>query len=305
MRTLKIITASIAALAINGCAAQQIRNAQTATVQITGNCGMCERTIENAAFVKREAQADWDMDRKTATITFDSTRTDLDAILKRIAQAGYDNERYLAPQEAYDALHGCCKYERILKPAPIEKDEHAHEHHGHSDHAEGSEHSKHVAEPAHSDHSSHEMNATDQGTTDPLDPVFERYFTLKDALVASDQKAAAEAASKLSTAINEVPMADLDHEVHMVWMKVLDPLKKHAEAIANSTDLEEQRKTFKELSEHMIELGKAAPRSTAMHLQHCPMYEDGSNWLSREKEIRNPYYGSKMLTCGSVKETIE
>ena len=295
MKTLNLITAC-AALAFTNASAQQIKNAQTATVQITGNCGMCEKTIEKAGSARGEASVDWDMDRNTASITFDSTRTDLDAILKRIAHAGYDNERYLAPQEAYDGLHGCCKYERTLKHDPIKKEEHAHDHHGHSDHA---------TTPAQSDHATHDPRTADQGTKDQLDPVFSSYFTLKDALVSSDQKSAAKAASDLAKAIEEVPMADLDHEVHMVWMKVLDPLKKHANAIANSSDLEQQRKDFKKLSESMIELAKASPRSEAIHLQHCPMYEDGSDWLSHEKEIRNPYYGSKMLTCGSVKETIE
>ena len=304
MKTLNIITA-FAALAFTNASAQQIKNAQTATVQITGNCGMCEKTIESAGSAKGEAIVDWDVDSKTASITYDSTRTDLDAILKRIAHAGYDNERYLAPQEAYDGLHGCCKYDRTLKPDPIKKEEHAHDHHGHSDHAETNDHTDHAGSPTHSDHSPHEMKTTDQNSKDQLDPVFNSYFILKDALVSSDRKAAAEAGSTLAAAIDAVPMADLDHEVHMVWMKVLDPLKQHTNAIANSSDLEDQRKTFKQLSKSMIELAKAAPRSSAIHLQHCPMYEGGSDWLSREKEIRNPYYGSKMLTCGSVKETIE
>src|SRR5690606_36334808 len=179
MKTLNLITA-FAALAFSNASAQQIKNAQTATVQITGNCGMCEKTIEKAGSAKGEASVDWDMDRNTATITFDSTSTDLDAILKRIAHAGYDNERYLAPQEAYDGLHGCCKYERTLKHDPIEKEEHAHDH-------------------PHSDHGSHEMKSTaDQVAKDQLDPVFSSYFTLKDALVSSDQKSAAKAASDLA-----------------------------------------------------------------------------------------------------------
>ncbi len=303
MNTLNIITASFAVIAFTSCTAQ-IKNAQNVTVKIDGDCPMCEKTIESKGSAKGEATVDWDVDAKTASITYDSTRTDLDAILQRIAYAGYDNERYLAPQEAYDALPSCCQYERTLKHDPIKKDEHAHDHRGHSDHPEQPAHSDHAADPAHSDHGSQEMEATDQETSDPLDPVFNSYFTLKDALVASDQKEAAEAASTLASAIDAVPMADLDHEVHMVWMKVLEPLKQHANVIATSTDLEKQRKTFKILSESIIELGKAAPRSTTMHLQHCPMYADGSNWLSREKEIRNPYYGSKMLTCGSTKEAI-
>ncbi|HNK84737.1 MAG TPA: mercury transporter, partial [Flavobacteriales bacterium] len=41
-----------------------------------------------------------------------------------------------------------------------------------------------------------------------------------------------------------------------------------------------------------------------IYLDHCPMYNGGADWLSREKAIKNPYYGSSMLTCGSVKETI-
>jgi copper chaperone CopZ len=302
MKTLNTILAFIAAMAMTSCSAQDlsrvsgIKNAQQVTVKIDGDCPMCEKTIETTGTVKGEALVDWDVDAKTAKITYDSARTDLDAILKRIAYAGYDNERYLAPQQAYDALPSCCQYMRTLKHDPIMNEEHAHDH-GHSDHASSTR--------AHSDQGSHDSQIVDQEMKDHLDPVFNSYFTLKDALVASDQKASAEAASTLAAAIDEVPMAELDHEVHMVWMKVLDPLKQHANAIASSTDLEEQRKTFKALSEHMIELAKAADHESVIHLQHCPMYEGGSDWLSREKEIRNPYYGSKMLTCGSVKETIE
>jgi hypothetical protein len=37
------------------------------------------------------------------------------------------------------------------------------------------------------------------------------------------------------------------------------------------------------------------------------MYNNGkgADWLSKEKEIKNPYYGSQMLNCGSVEETIK
>lgn len=304
MKAMNIITAAFAALVITSCSAQ-IKNAQHITVKVDGDCPMCEKTIESTGSVKNEAMVDWDVDAKTAKITWDTTRTDLDAILERIAHAGYDNERYLSPQQAYEALPSCCQYERTLKHDPIKTEGHAQGHDGHSDHVKEAEHSDHAERSSNSDHASHEMQATDKETKDPLDQVFDQYFWMKDALVAADRKWAADGAARLAKAIDEVPMADLDHEVHMVWMKVLDPLKKHANAIATSTDLEKQRIAFKDLSSSMIELARAADHERAMHLQHCPMYEGGSDWLSREKEIRNPYYGSKMLTCGSVKETIE
>ena len=53
-----------------------------------------------------------------------------------------------------------------------------------------------------------------------------------------------------------------------------------------------------------LQVAHAAPGDAPVYLDHCPMYEGGADWLSRDKAIRNPYYGSQMLTCGSVKETI-
>jgi Cu(I)/Ag(I) efflux system membrane fusion protein len=45
----------------------------------------------------------------------------------------------------------------------------------------------------------------------------------------------------------------------------------------------------------------------AIYLMHCPMvYEDrGADWLQASEPLQNPYFGSMMLTCGEVKETIE
>ena len=90
----------------------QIMNAKTDTVHIYGNCGMCETTIEKAALKKDVAKADWDRTTKMAVITYDSRKTTLNEILKRIADAGYDNDLYRAPDAVYNKLHMCCQYER-------------------------------------------------------------------------------------------------------------------------------------------------------------------------------------------------
>lgn len=93
----------------------QIDNARKETVHVYGNCGMCETTIEKSALKKGVAQADWNKTTKMAVITYDSTKTNLTEVLKRIADAGYDNEMYTAPDAVYDKLHACCKYERKAK----------------------------------------------------------------------------------------------------------------------------------------------------------------------------------------------
>ncbi|HRH38387.1 MAG TPA: heavy-metal-associated domain-containing protein, partial [Flavobacteriales bacterium] len=118
MRTLNLLLAIAGSALLSSCAAQ-IKNTRTVNLRIDGDCGMCETRIEDAGNVKGEAQVSWDPDTKQAAIAFDSTRTNLDAILKRISLAGYDTPNYLAPDAAYAQLPSCCQYERTMKHAAM------------------------------------------------------------------------------------------------------------------------------------------------------------------------------------------
>ena len=93
-------------------ASAQIKNSKTETVKIYGNCGMCKKTIEKAGNLKNVSKVNWNKDSKMATITFDSTQTNTDKILKKIADAGYDSEQIVAPNTVYNQLPHCCQYDR-------------------------------------------------------------------------------------------------------------------------------------------------------------------------------------------------
>ena len=110
MKTI-ILMACAVILSITAATAQ-IKNAKTKKVKVNGNCGMCETTIEKAATKKNISKASWNQETKMATITYDSKKTTLNAVLKNIANAGYDNEQFTAPDDVYDNLHGCCQYDR-------------------------------------------------------------------------------------------------------------------------------------------------------------------------------------------------
>ena len=112
MNSIKKVTSVIIAVLFYASSTAQIKNVKTETVKIYGNCGMCKTTIEKAGTVKKQSKVDWNQDSKIATLTFDSKTTNQDVILKRIALAGYDNEIFLAPDDAYAKLPECCKYER-------------------------------------------------------------------------------------------------------------------------------------------------------------------------------------------------
>ncbi|RYZ83319.1 MAG: DUF3347 domain-containing protein, partial [Moraxellaceae bacterium] len=144
-------------------------------------------------------------------------------------------------------------------------------------------------------------------TTDLLSSVYANYFSVKDALVKNDSKTAATKATALQKSITAVPMDKMSSAQHDVWMKVYKALQTDAGKIAGTTKLEQQRANFAALSGNMQQLVKAFNPDGTVFVQHCPMYNNnkGANWLSREKTIKNPYYGSAMLSCGSTVETIK
>ncbi len=104
----------IALFSIN-TGSSQTKNLQTVNVKVYGNCGMCKKTIEKAANVKGKSNAVWNADSAMAKITIDSTKITIDEVLKKIAAAGYDSDKFRAPDSVYDNLHGCCQYDRPAK----------------------------------------------------------------------------------------------------------------------------------------------------------------------------------------------
>ena len=93
----------------------------------------------------------------------------------------------------------------------------------------------------------------------------------------------------------------------MVWMKVVANLKEDAEHISDTKDAGNQRDHFATLSKSIYELIKVSKQDTPTYFQHCPMANDGkgADWLSKENTIKNPYFGSMMLSCGKTVETIK
>jgi hypothetical protein len=136
-----------------------------------------------------------------------------------------------------------------------------------------------------------------------LQSVYDAYFNVKDALIKSDSKLTSAKATALLTAITAVKMDKLKSNEHTVWMKVMKKLTADAKSISSTTDLKKQRETFKSLSKSTYDLIKVSNPDQPIYKQYCPMAD--ADWLSKEKAVKNPYYGSSMLTCGNVVETIK
>ena len=138
------------------------------------------------------------------------------------------------------------------------------------------------------------------------------YYGLKDALVSSDATQASQAASKvLMTAETMKYELTMDTNSTSALTADLKDLMVATDKLVNAAGekpIEEQRKYFETVSDKMYAVLKGAEYTgPAVYRQYCPMaFEDkGAYWLSSEEEIRNPYFGKKMMSCGEVKETLK
>ncbi len=153
-----------------------------------------------------------------------------------------------------------------------------------------------------------DKNKIDANFKQQLGAVISDYINVKNALVADNSANAQMEAVKLKKSLNKVDMLLLLGDAHNVWMKTLKPTQKAVETIINSKEIGTQRNAFLVLGKNLSEAIKTFGADTGgktVYLEFCPMADDnnGGYWLSYEKEIKNPYFGQAMLTCGEVKET--
>lgn len=133
------------------------------------------------------------------------------------------------------------------------------------------------------------------------------YVQLKDALVKADEAAAASGAQAFISALQQVDMSLVKDSAHLYWMDQLNALNAHGKRISKGNNIENQRKQFGFLSNALIHTIQAfGTQGDTLYIQHCPMAFDneGADWLSKEKDILNPYFGDMMLRCGSVQDHI-
>jgi hypothetical protein len=138
--------------------------------------------------------------------------------------------------------------------------------------------------------------AQDSAQQHQLSQLLTEYYNIKDALVAGNGNLASVKAEEFIKIANSI-----DYKV--ISEGNINALLKDATPISETKDIKVQREHFSNLSNNMAALAKSVKLTTEpIYQAYCPMKK--ANWLSNDKAIKNPYYGSAMLTCGKVVETI-
>lgn len=84
----------------------------TSTFKVWGNCDMCKETIETSLKVDGVIKADWNVESKMMTVSYNDKIITLDQIQENIALVGYDNEKFKGIDTVYRDLPDCCQYDR-------------------------------------------------------------------------------------------------------------------------------------------------------------------------------------------------
>ena len=135
-----------------------------------------------------------------------------------------------------------------------------------------------------------------------------QYLQMKNALANDNGKDAATAGNAFVESMGKMDKTNLTPDKKKIWNDLSDDAKEMAEHIGkNAGDIEHQREHFDMLSKDMYDMVKAFGATQTLYNDYCPMYNNkkGATWLSETKDIKNPYLGKKMPTCGEVKEEMK
>lgn len=135
--------------------------------------------------------------------------------------------------------------------------------------------------------------------------IIDNYLAIKNALVKDDKEVAAKAAKSLTKSVASFDVNEVENAKQQEAKDILEGMKAHAEHISKM-DIAHQRTHFAEINADMKNLLAITGSDRMLYQQYCPMFDDnkGGAWLSTSEDIKNPLFGSKMMKCGGVKQTI-
>ena len=141
------------------------------------------------------------------------------------------------------------------------------------------------------------LQAQDAVDNNRLAQILQSYYNIKDALVAGNNERASESASAFIKNINGI-------SYKLISEGNVNTLLKSAGTIADAKSIDKQRTAFANFSTNLASVAKELKLGDQpVYVQYCPMKK--ASWLSSEQVIKNPYYGSSMLTCGEISDTIQ
>jgi hypothetical protein len=151
-----------------------------------------------------------------------------------------------------------------------------------------------------------DLGEVDLAVKNQINGLLTEYLELKNALVATNDAKAKSAAASLIEKLEKVDDQKMTDDQKAFFHSLHEKIKTDAEHITEA-GIDHQREHFSSMSNQVFKLVKSFhANQKQVYYEFCPMaFENkGAYWLSETEQIKNPYFGEKMISCGSVKETL-
>ena len=113
MKNLVLVFLALIGFAFTSNAQQKKNKNAKHDIEVLGNCDMCKKRIEKAAYATKGVKsAEWHAEDQTLHVIIDENKTSTKTISEAIAKVGHDTGEVRAADENYASLHTCCVYER-------------------------------------------------------------------------------------------------------------------------------------------------------------------------------------------------
>ena len=166
-------------------------------------------------------------------------------------------------------------------------------------------HEKHAESTVKSDNHEHDQQQQHEhqpaeSVQDLVDTLASAYLNLSDLLAQDKTDGAVKQLTVIHMAASDLTGSD-NEKMTAIAERVTEG------ANNKDKDIESLRNSFKSISPAVIELVHLMPPSAkvapTIRQAYCPMAK--ASWLQTGEIVTNPYFGSAMLRCGKVTETIE
>lgn len=148
----------------------------------------------------------------------------------------------------------------------------------------------------------------DGPAAESLRQLFAAYFGLSEALAEDDVDDAKKQAQALLSAIDSIEGSELPEDYAHQWADQQSQLGTFAAQAVAAGDIEGVRLAFEPLSNALVSLLDATHIEGlgGVYRAYCPMAfgSKGASWLTSEQQISNPYFGERMLRCGTIEQTL-
>jgi len=105
MKSFVFSLALLSAISLNGQS-----KFSSVSIEVDGLCGMCEKRIENAAYIQGVKKADWSQETHMLDLIYNSSKVEQSDIVAAINEVGHDVKDHPASDEQYANVHGCCRF---------------------------------------------------------------------------------------------------------------------------------------------------------------------------------------------------